>query len=157
MNKKNLPPNALFWSIIIILLVLDQGSKFWAESVLRWHPPIFVLPGLFDMVYVQNTGVAFGFMQNHNFWLAFLTPLILVVGFVMARECDWSKTETNVIASLLCSGALGNWCDRLRLGYVVDFLDFYVGHHHWPAFNVADSCLCVGVAWILMRAVIVKD
>lgn len=156
MDNKSLRTRLLFWIVMFVSLGLDQSTKVWVESHLLARQPIVVLPGFLELVYVQNTGVAFGFMQHHNFWLAILTPLILVTGFYLARDCNWSRAETRIVAGLLCGGALGNWLDRLRLGYVIDFVDCHVGKHHWPAFNVADSCLCIGVTWILWRTMFGK-
>jgi signal peptidase II len=144
-------PKGWAWGLWGGLLALDQITKIWAIEALAPYGSREVIPGFFSLTYVQNTGVAFGFLAGHNWILGVAVALLLGVGLYWARELDWRLREVNLVAALLLSGAVGNLIDRIRHGYVVDFLDFYVGTWHWPAFNVADSCICLSVAWLLWR------
>jgi signal peptidase II len=149
-------PRPLFWALAAALLALDQAAK--ASILAAFHPgsglggPVTVVPGFFDLVFVENTGIAFGLFAGNNFlWLA--VAAVFVAGAVLVgRQLNWAPTGTNAVAALLVSGALGNLSDRAFHGYVVDFLDFHWGLHHWPAFNVADSAITVAVAVIVFRA-----
>jgi signal peptidase II len=94
--------------------------------------------------------VAFGLMQGNNFLLGLLALAIVGWGFWSARHLDWGSRETNILGALFVSGAAGNLFDRFRHGYVVDMFDFHAIGYPW-VFNVADSCICVAVVWILWR------
>lgn len=105
-----------------------------------------ILP-FFHITYVENTGAAFSLGQNRNSFFIAASIVILMVLFFLKRQ--WEKIEPENLKlkigmALVIAGALGNLYDRIKLGSVVDFLDFFVGVHHWPAFNVADSAICVG-------------
>jgi signal peptidase II len=100
---------------------------------------------------VRNTGIAFGMLAGHEFLLALLMVLLAGVALYYSRGLNWAGWEPNVVGGCLAGGALGNLVDRVRIGYVVDFFDVYVGSYHWPVFNVADSLICVAVGWIVLR------
>lgn len=142
------------------VMAIDQASKIWAAGCLAEGAPVVVLPGLFRLVLVRNRGALFGMFQDLHphlralLFLALPAVVIAVLGWLSWRtpageqRAQWAFT-------LLLGGAFGNLADRLRLGYVVDFLDFYVvgpggDAHHWPAFNVADACICVGIALLAL-------
>lgn len=144
-------PTLWAWGLMVGLLALDQATKIWAIETLAPFGSRTVIPGFFSLTYVQNTGVAFGFLAGHNWILGAAVVFLLGVGVYWARELNWHLREVNVVAAMLLGGAVGNLIDRFRYGYVVDFLDFYLGAWHWPAFNVADSCICLSVAWMLWR------
>lgn len=135
-------------SISLPLLILDQLTKWLALQYIG--EPIPIIPGLFNLVLVFNTGAAFGMLKNQN--LLFITVSLVALGAMgwmfwkKAFEDNWSR----VAGLLLIPGILGNLTDRLTRGSVVDFLDFYLGERHWPAFNVADSCICVAVGLFLI-------
>jgi signal peptidase II len=82
--------------------------------------------------------------------VALFMAVLAVVAVWYARGLDWSRWQPNVVGGFLVGGALGNLIDRFRIGHVVDFLDVYVGRHHWPVFNVADSLICIAVGWIVL-------
>lgn len=134
------------------LYLLDQVTKWWTVKhvVLGEHLP--VIPGRFDWVHFSNTGAAFGVMQNQNLFFVGLS-LVALVGLWVATRCRIFPGKRNQAAIwFLVSGILGNLTDRLWHGYVVDFLLFDLGFapaNPWPAFNVADSCICVSVALLL--------
>lgn len=132
------------------MLALDQGSKEWVQRALPRYESVVVVPHVFHLTYVRNTGVAFGLMAGKNYWLAGFVLLVLGVGAWWASQLDWKKRETNLLAGALLAGAIGNLIDRLRYGYVVDFLDFHRIGYPW-VFNVADSCITLSLVWIIFR------
>lgn len=129
---------------------LDQMTKEWIRAAVPLHETLPVWAGWFDVTYVKNTGAAWGMFSNHNALLALLavTMLGLLVGF-RGRLLPKGRGG-DVILGLLGGGIVGNLLDRLRLDYVTDYLDFYVGRWHWPAFNIADAAICAGVGFFLV-------
>ncbi len=137
----------MFFLIPAAIVILDQVTKQLIITTLKPYEAIYVLP-FFNIVHVLNTGAAFGSLQwlGNPFFIALSVIAIVVVIFLMIkdRESIWGL-------SFILGGAIGNLIDRFRHGYVVDFLDVFVGKYHWPAFNVADSFLSVGVFIIAIR------
>jgi signal peptidase II len=144
-------PRPSFYFVLALAVALDQAVKAWATSSLLPAGPMTVIPGFFSLVYNTNTGVAFSLGTGHGGLISFFMIVLAGLALWFARGLDWSPLEPNIVGGCLCGGALGNMIDRVRLGHVVDFLDIYVGPHHWPTFNVADSLICVSVAWIVVR------
>ncbi|VVM05409.1 signal peptidase II [Methylacidimicrobium cyclopophantes] len=143
-------PGPLYWGLLLGLFLLDQGTK---TLILRQGEnfPLSLLPGFLNLVSVQNTGIIFGLFAGQNWLWIGIGSFILLAGLWASRSVDWSSRETNVIAALLTAGAAGNISDRIAHGFVVDFIDVYVGSWHWPSFNVADSCLCIASLWMIFR------
>lgn len=138
----------LMIALASVCLVLDQATKVLVEVFIPLNHGFSVIPGFFDLVHVLNRGAAFGFLNRHDidwqFWLFMgATALALGIIFNTARTICYNRTLF-VGFGLITGGALGNLIDRVRLRAVVDFLDFYVGNWHWPAFNVADIAICMG-------------
>ena len=146
-------PRPLFYFALISSIALDQATKAWATSSLEPIGSLTIIPGFFNLTYVGNTGVAFGMLAGHGLVVALLMLALALAAFFFARGLNWALWEPNMVGGCLCGGALGNLIDRLRIGHVVDFLDFHLGPHHWPFFNVADSLICVAVGWIVVRQV----
>jgi signal peptidase II len=144
-------PQPLFYLVILAALAADQLTKAWATASLRPAGSVVLVPGLFDLTYVRNTGVAFGMFAGHGLLVAAFVLVLAAVALYYARGVNWTGWEPNVVGGGLVGGALGNLLDRSRLGYVVDFFDAHAGPHHWPVFNVADSLICVAVGWIVLR------
>ena len=135
---------------LTFILVVDQLTKFVVDQSIPLHHSIPVIDNLFSLTYIRNTGAAFGFLAGSAaaFRLPFLIVFSLVaIGFVVAMLRRLPDQETGLITALafILGGAIGNLIDRLAYGEVIDFLDFYWGRYHWPAFNVADSFISVGV------------
>jgi signal peptidase II len=139
----------------LLAIVLDQGSKLTIDSSMQLYQSIPVLPS-FNLTYVHNTGAAFSFLSNAGGWqrwlfagLAFAISIIIAVWLSRLQ-----KNETLLAAalSLVLGGAIGNLIDRLAYGYVIDFLDVYYGTSHWPAFNIADSAITLGVMLMLAES-----
>lgn len=132
------------------VLILDQATKAWVLGNLPLGGSIPVLPGFFDLTHVHNPGGAFGFLAGMSAEirsLLFVAVSLLATGLILYFywQTPIRQRFLAVGISLLFGGAVGNLVDRLRFGIVVDFLDFYAGSLHWPAFNVADSAITIGV------------
>ena len=133
---------------------LDQLSKWLILRSIPEHRSVTVIEGLFDLVNIRNRGAAFGFLNRPDiewqFWLFLAATLVAVWAIFMlvrdAHEEPWLFAGLG----LVMGGALGNLADRLRFRAVVDFLDIYWGDWHWPAFNVGDSAICIGVGLLLL-------
>lgn len=134
----------------LVCIALDQLTKLAVVALLPLHASVTVVPGLFDLVHVYNRGAAFGFLNRSDthwqFWL-FLLATLLSVGLIvgLTRSSRYNRALFLGLG-LILGGAIGNLIDRLRLRAVIDFLDFYIGPWHWPAFNVADMAICLGAA-----------
>lgn len=136
------------------VVLLDQLSKAVVVQHMALHESFPVIAGFFNITYVRNTGAAFGILSGQAPWLRSVLLVgssILAVGFILwiwvkEGNSSWSRA---VSLGMILGGALGNMLDRVRLGEVIDFLDFYWGKYHWPAFNVADSAVTVGILMFL--------
>ena len=143
------------------ILILDQVTKYLVRSLMHPCVNISVIPGFFDLVYVMNRGGAFGMLST----LPSSVRVIIFIGFsliaiaalVIVYWKSHSAPSLRIAIAFLLGGAIGNLVDRLRWGMVVDFLDFYVGRYHWPAFNVADSAICVGLGLVILYLFVTKD
>jgi signal peptidase II len=132
------------------LIVADLLTKLWIESAFRLGESVPVIPGFFSIVYIKNRGSAFGFLSQvpGNYIIYGFTVLAIVaIGFIIAlyRSLPPEDAISRISFVLIGSGAFGNLIDRFRSGAVTDFLLFYVGQWAWPAFNVADSLITIGV------------
>lgn len=145
-------PGILFYGMILLVLAADQSTKAWVLASLRPVGTVAVIPGLFNLTFIRNTGIAFGMFAGQSWVVAAFMIGLAVLAFYYSRDLNWRSWEPNVVGGGLVGGALGNLIDRWRLGYVVDFLDLHGGHYHWYVFNVADSLICISVGWILMRS-----
>ncbi|MCB1236043.1 MAG: signal peptidase II [Verrucomicrobiae bacterium] len=145
------------------LFFIDQLTKYWivsdfpAPDSAETQRVIEAIPGFFNIVRVHNTGMAFGrFNGAEHANLAFGAIAITALGaiFWLWKKGAFPGPGAKTAAALLVSGILGNFTDRVLpgRGYVVDFLDFFVGAHHWPSFNVADSCICVAAGLLFVSA-----
>ncbi len=135
------------------LYALDQLTKWLVVRHISPDAPVTVIPGWFDLVYWTNTGAAFSMLSHSNGFFLVLSSVALVVLAVLYRRGAFDAPWPRAGFCLLVPGVLGNLTDRLARGSVVDFLlfDLHVpGAHPWPAFNVADSCICVAVGCFLI-------
>jgi signal peptidase II len=153
MKKFKLP--AFGFVLAVIVIALDQLSKSIILALFHpatGKPPVEItLAPFFDLVLVWNKGVSFGIFNHDNSvmpWalIGLALVLVILVAYWLTRAATWGEATA---FGLIIGGALGNVIDRARLGAVVDFLDFHVGQQHWPAFNVADSCIVLGACLIL--------
>jgi len=137
----------------LLLAGADQATKAWVLRALPLSRPLELVPGLFGLVHVRNTGVAFSFLAglDHG-WVRPLLIAATVLAMAAVVAYIWllpAHGATPWGLGLILGGAAGNLVDRVRLGYVVDFLDLHWRGHHWPTFNVADIGITVGVALLL--------
>jgi signal peptidase II len=153
-----------YWVLFIFLfgvLLLDQLTKSMIVQKLFLYEKVEVIRGFFNIIHVRNTGGAFGIFGGEKGGLGsvlFVVVSLLAIGaivylFVKARE------DEKVLAfsfTLILSGALGNLIDRIRYGEVIDFIDFHVSTYHWPAFNIADSAICIGIGLMALE-LLAKD
>ena len=139
---------ALRWSwCSLAVVVVDQSTKLAAVEWLDPAASVELIP-TFDLVLVYNTGAAFSFLSTAGGWQRwlFIGLALAVCAFIVhwLRDLPRDARWTPLALSLILGGAAGNVIDRIRIGAVVDFIDFHVGVWHWPAFNVADAAICVG-------------
>jgi len=152
MNNKS---NALSWlALSAVVIALDQLTKHIALGALQPYAPHEVIPGLLNWTLAFNTGAAFSFLHDAGGWqrwlfsaLAVTVSLVLIVWLRRLPRSDW---RTALPLSLVIGGALGNLIDRMRFGHVTDFIEVYYGQWSWPAFNIADSAICVGAVLLIV-------
>jgi signal peptidase II len=147
--------DVVYFAVIIVVLVADQMTKALIVDAMRLYESWEIIPGFFNLVYVTNSGAAFSFLADINSpWRHYFFLCIGAVALVGLSVAYWKLRKENGLYSwalaLIAGGAAGNLIDRVRFGSVIDFLDFYLGSYHWPAFNVADSAICIGVALFLL-------
>ncbi len=139
----------------LLAIVLDQVSKLAIAGNMQLHESIPLLP-YFNLTYVHNTGAAFSFLSEAGGWqrwfFAALAVMISVILSLWLARLQKHETLLAVALALVLGGAVGNLIDRLLYGYVIDFLDVFYGAWHWPAFNVADSAITLGVALLLAES-----
>ena len=141
--------------VSLSVIILDAWSKWLISDRIDTHDAVTIIPDFFQLVHVRNTGAAFGIGANAD---SRIIPLLLnggaiavfcvVVVYAMRSPITDRLLQTGL--HLILGGAIGNLLDRFRFGYVVDFLDVYVRNHHWPAFNVADSAICIGIGLLFL-------
>lgn len=157
MNKKNI----VFWSIFFFVFFLDLLTKYLAENFLQGKT-ISVIPNFFDLTLVWNKGAAFGMLAEapdyvRKFILigSSVVAIVVVIFYFLKSKDKLSYVEIFSL-SLIGGGSLGNLYDRFLLGQVRDFLDFYIKDHHWPAFNIADASITVGIGLFIFYELYLK-
>jgi signal peptidase II len=145
----------LWLSLAVILL--DQAAKQWAEAVLTVYQPVYVLP-FFDLTLMYNKGAAFSFLSDQSGWQRwfFVVLALGVSGVLMVwlKRLQPHERWVAVSLSLIIGGALGNAIDRILFGQVIDFVHLHYQQYYWPAFNVADSAIFIGVGIMLYDAIL---
>ncbi|KAB7629310.1 MULTISPECIES: signal peptidase II [Stenotrophomonas] len=148
-------PNALIWLLLsAAIIIADQWSKAWVLSSLPEYEPVVVIEGFWNWYRTYNTGAAFSFLSDAGGWqLWFFTALALGISGLMAYWM-WGTARgawrSAVPYALVIGGAIGNVIDRLMHGHVVDFIQWHIGDHYWPSFNIADSAIVVGAVGIAL-------
>ena len=142
------------WVLAGAVLVLDQASKLLVQHLIRPLETVAVIPDFFRLVHVLNKGAAFGFLNRPDMqWQAyfFICVTLVAVGIIVYLLHSSERRDRFFLLGLgaILGGALGNLVDRVRMGMVIDFLDFSIGSFHWPAFNVADCAITVGALSLL--------
>lgn len=144
-----------YLSLSMLVILADAVTKWTVAAYIDLHETVPVVPNLFQLVHVRNTGAAFGIGANTD---SHVVPLLLNAGalsvffvvVIYAFRAAVTDRLLQVGLHLILGGAIGNLIDRFRFGYVVDFLDFSLRDHHWPAFNVADSAICIGIVLLFL-------
>ena len=136
----------------LFIAVLDQATKYVVRLMFTVGESRPVMASFFDLTYVRNTGAAWGILGGQNASLTILSVVMLLVMLFFRRSFLSDTWEHRLALGLLVGGIVGNLLDRVRLGWVTDFLDFHWRSYHWPAFNVADSAICVGVGIYILSA-----
>lgn len=148
-------PNALIWLLLsAVIIIADQWSKAWVLSSLPEYEPVVVIEGFWNWFRTYNTGAAFSFLSDAGGWqLWFFTALAVGISGLMAYWM-WGTARgawrSAVPYALVIGGAIGNVIDRVMHGHVVDFIQWHIGDHYWPSFNIADSAIVVGAVGIAL-------
>lgn len=143
---------ASWYALAALVVVLDQLTKYWVSASFG-YAEVRAVTGFFNLVLTYNKGAAFSFLAaasgwQRGFFIGIALVAMVVIGVLLARHAG-DKLFCLSLA-LILGGAIGNVLDRIALGYVVDFLDFYVGGWHWPAFNLADSAITAGAVLLVV-------
>ena len=149
------PTMARWLWLSLLIVILDQATKWLAESLLLPFQPVPLMP-LLNLTLMYNEGAAFSFLANAGGWQRWLFAgfaLVMTLALTLwLLRLDKGERGTAAALSLVIGGAIGNLIDRVQTGRVVDFIDFYVGTWHWPAFNVADSAISLGIVFLLVTS-----
>ena len=150
-------------SIAGAVIALDQATKLYVHTRFHLSESVTVISNYFDLTYVRNYGAAFGILSNAAptfrdiFFLSMPPIALLIILFILKGVAESDRLQISGL-SLVFGGAIGNYIDRIRFRYVIDFLDFHIhGKYSWPAFNVADSAIVVGVGVLLLHMFLHKN
>ncbi|MDO8662068.1 MAG: signal peptidase II [Candidatus Omnitrophota bacterium] len=135
--------------IVFVILSLDQISKFFISASLQLNQTFPLIKGVLGLTLIHNRGAAFGILRNQVYLFIIISCAAIVLIYFALKNNRHNKYQV-VCLSLILAGALGNLIDRLRFGYVIDFLNFYI----WPVFNIADSAITIGailLAWAILK------
>lgn len=139
--------------LALVVVTFDQLTKLWVRSALICGgEPQAVIPGLFNLVYVRNEGAAWGMLGGQMPALILLSFVVLILLAIYHRKVLNPTIDHRIALGLMVGGICGNLIDRVRVGWVTDFLDFHIGAYHWPSFNVADSAICIAVGIYLLSS-----
>ncbi len=146
-------------SIMSIVLIADQFTKYLVTTRVRLYSIIPVVPGFFNITHVRNRGAAFGILAGApEVWRSLFFISVTIAAIAVIGGLIWKTHERLLVTafSLIAGGAIGNLIDRVRYGEVVDFIQWYVKSHYWPSFNVADSAISIGVALLVLDMLLKK-
>ncbi len=152
----------IYLAVSAFILLADQLTKAWAVGALKVRDSITVINGFLDFVYAENPGIAFGqFQEGGSFgrWLlaALAAAAITVIFVYFLRQRQYASRLTLAACALLLGGITGNLIDRVRFGYVIDFIFVHAGDYGWPVFNIADASICAGAALLAYEAFFTKE
>lgn len=140
----------------LVVIILDQVSKLIVAGSIKHYESIPVIEGFLNLVHVRNRGMAFGLMNRPDAQITFyiliaVTIAAVILLFFWFNSLKGRDRKLILGISLIVGGAIGNLIDRVRFKEVIDFLDFFIGKYHWPAFNLADSSITVGALWVVIN------
>lgn len=154
MNKRDIIWKVAYLAIAGGVFLIDQASKAWAVRRLRFGEDVNVIPGFLNFAYAQNTGVAFSMLDDHGDSGRWGLSIVALIAGALVLYFFWRtpRTDDRILGSLalLLAGIAGNVTDRLRLGFVVDFIDVQFGSWHYPTFNIADSAIVIGAGLMII-------
>jgi signal peptidase II len=137
--------------IAVTIAALDQLSKWLIVRSISPAETRVVVSGFFSLVNWRNTGAAWGIFQHYNLMLTAISLLTVLAIYLFRHSFPLNRPGARIALGLIAGGIMGNLIDRIRVEAVIDFLSFHIGQYHWPAFNVADSAICIGVGlYIIM-------
>ena len=155
----------IIWKLAYLVLaggvfMIDQTSKAWAQRVLRFDGDRPIISGFLNLAYAQNPGVAFSMFDDHGDAGRWVLSAVAMLAAVLVLFFFWRtpRTDDRMLGALamLLAGIIGNVTDRVRLGYVIDFIDVQFGDWHYPTFNVADMAICVGAGLLIIDMIFAK-
>ncbi len=160
MTKKDFIWKLAYLAIAGGVFMIDQTAKAWATRVLRVEGEKPVISGFLNFAYAQNTGVAFSMLDDHGDTGRWGLSVVAIIAATLVLYFFWRtpRADDRMMGSLalLLAGIVGNVTDRLRLGFVVDFIDVQFGSWHYPTFNVADAAICVGAVLLVLDMFLIK-
>jgi len=145
------PRISVAFMLFVLSIALDQATKYFVKTHFRLYERVVVIPDFFNVMYVSNKGTAFGFFNNFGPRYLFVISIVaLLVMIAVYMKHGLKSAEIAYGLAMIVGGALGNISDRVRFGYVMDFIDVhYRNKFVWPTFNFADVVICIGVALLL--------
>ncbi len=143
--------------LTLALAVADQVSKTVVHTRFGLGESVAVIPGFFQITYVRNTGAAWGMFTGFSGWLTLFSLAALILIIVFRKRLIDDTLRHRLAFACILSGVIGNLIDRLRYGYVIDFLDFHFGNYQFPVFNVADSAICIGAGLYLLDTFLSRE
>lgn len=149
---RNLRMAVLLFFASFLIIVLDQILKYIMLQVLVYGDSISIIRNFFSLTLVFNTGAAFGILQGQKY-IFLILPVLTVVLILIIYIRSNNKINLLLPMALLLGGTIGNFIDRIKYGYVIDFFDVFFRSWHWPAFNIADTCICLGVIFIFPKII----
>ncbi len=141
----------------LVVLIFDQLTKQAVRSHLVYSESRPIIDGFFNLVYVRNDGAAWNILSGHGIILILISVSVLVLLFIYRRSFLQEQLSHRILLGLLIGGITGNLVDRIRFGWVTDFLDFQFGSYHYPSFNVADAAICIAIGLYVLTNLLQKD
>jgi signal peptidase II len=147
-------------SLSLVIILFDQVTKYFASHALLMYQPISIIPG-FNLTLMHNTGAAFSFLSQAGGWQRWffigIASVVSIVIIVWMNGLPKNKRWLLTALALILGGAIGNVCDRIILGYVIDFIEVYYEDMFWPAFNIADSAITIGAIMLIIDSLFLKE
>lgn len=140
---------------VVLLVMMDQLSKFFVVSFLKGQSPYVLIDGFLSFYYIENRGAAFGILQNSQLLFSIITIVVLLgLMIYLIKNYKSSSLATKISLTLIIAGAIGNFIDRLRLKYVIDFISFRMFGHDFAVFNLADSFIVIGTIIVMILVIL---
>jgi len=143
-------------SIGLAVVLLDQSTKQWIRSAFVYGESHPIIEGFFNLTYVRNDGAAWNILSGHGLVLILISIAVLALLVIYHRSFLQEQFSHKILLGLMVGGIAGNLIDRIRFGWVTDFLDFQFGTYHYPSFNVADSAICIAVGLYIITNLLQK-